>query len=220
MTEQELQMIVERVVARCVDGQAAAPACAPTACGEILAEASARHVHLTKEAVEALFGAGASLTKKKELSQKGEFLSEQRVTIVTAKGDLTHVAVLGPERPAVQVELSRTDCRVLGINAPVRLSGDLDGAADVYLIGPKGLYEAKGSTIVAKAHIHLPPDEAARRGLSNGQKVCVQVQGSRPVTFDDVEIRVKDSFTPAMHIDLDEANACGLGPKSRAVILK
>ena len=218
MTEQELQRIVERVVARCTEASAAQPCCAVSG-GEILAEASARHVHLTKEAVEALFGPGVSLVKKKDLSQKGEFLSEQRVTIVTAKGDLTHVAVLGPERSAVQVELSRTDCRALGINAPVNLSGDLTGAADVYLIGPKGLYEAKGSAIVAKAHIHLPPDEAARRGLHNGQKVCVQVQGSRPVTFDDVEIRVKDSFTPAMHIDLDEANACGLGPDSRAVIL-
>lgn len=216
MTEQELQAIVERVVARCV----AQPACcAPAAGGEILAEASARHVHLTKAAVEALFGPGMTLTKKKDLSQTGEFLSEQRVTIVTAKGCLTHVAVLGPERPAVQVELSRTDCRALGINAPVRLSGDLSGAADVYLVGPKGMLEAKGSAIVAKAHIHLPPQEAARRGLANGQKVCVQVQGSRPVTFDDVEIRVKDSFTPAMHIDLDEANACGLGPDSHAIIL-
>lgn len=218
MTEQELQRIVERVVARCTEASAAQP-CYAVSGGEILAEASARHVHLTKEAVEALFGPGVSLVKKKDLSQKGEFLSEQRVTIVTAKGDLTHVAVLGPERPAVQVELSRTDCRALGINAPVNLSGDLTGAADVYLIGPKGLYEARGSAIVAKAHIHLPPDEAARRGLHNGQKVCVQVQGSRPVTFDDVEIRVKESFTPAMHIDLDEANACGLGPDSRAVIL-
>ncbi len=218
MTQQEVQNLVAEVVTLCLQKQegqqqkCAAPS-------EILAEASARHVHLTREAVEALFGRGASLTKRKDLSQKGEFLSEQRVRVVTPKGELSNVAVLGPERSAVQVELSRSDCRTLGIQAPVRLSGDLSGAANVYLIGPNGMLQANGSAIVAKAHIHLPPDEAARRGLYDGQLVSVRMESSRPLTFEGIEVRVKESFTPALHIDLDEANACALDSQTRAVIL-
>lgn len=218
MTEQEIRSVVAAVVARY---------CAGTDSGaeslddprKIHAEASARHVHLTHEAVQALFGPDAVLVKKKDLSQGGEFLSEQRVRVVTNKGELAHVAVLGPERPAVQVELSRTDCRTLGIQPPVRLSGDLRDAADVYLIGPKGMIFAPGSAIIAKAHIHLPPAEAQRRGLHNGQQVRVRMETSRPLTFEGVEVRVKDTFTPELHLDLDEANACGLEGGSRGVIL-
>lgn len=222
MTEQEIRAIVTQVVAQYCQKQGTAPAQQAQACadgGEILAEASARHVHLTHQAVEALFGTGAALTKRKDLSQGGEFLSEQRVRVVTPKGELANVAVLGPERPAVQVELSRSDCRVLGIQAPVRLSGDLSGAADVYIIGPKGMIQANGSAIIAKSHIHLPPDEAKRRGLHNGQLVRVRMESGRPLTFEGVEVRVRDTFTPAFHIDLDEANACGLDGQTRAFIL-
>lgn len=212
MTPQEIQAIVARVIANYI------PA-AQQSFGEIMTEMSARHVHLTHQAVETLFGPGAQLTKRRDLSQGGEFLSEQRVRLVTAKGEFANVAVLGPERPAVQVELSRSDCRVLGINAPVNLSGNLDGAADVYIIGPRGILDARGSAIVAKSHIHLPPAEAQRRGLSSGQIVSVQMRGGRPLTFEEVEVRVRDTFTPAFHIDLDEANACGLDDQTTAVIL-
>ena len=120
-------------------------------------EASARHVHLTEEAVPRLFGEGAKLTPKRELSQPGQFLSEERVTVITPKGRIEKVAVLGPPRDAIQTELSAADCRVLGIEAPLRMSGDLEGAADVYLLGPVGMVEAKGSAIVAQSHIHMLP---------------------------------------------------------------
>ena len=185
MTQQEIQSIVAQVVTRCLQKQEG-PQQMCAVWNEIPAEASARHVHLTRESVEALFGKGAALTKRRDLSQKGEFLSEQRVRVVTPKGELSNVAVLGPERSAVQVELSRSDCRVLGIQAPVRLSGNLSGAADVYLIGPNGMVQADGSAIVAKAHIHLPPDEAVRRGLHDGQLVSVRMESSRPLTFEGI----------------------------------
>lgn len=213
MTQQEIQAVVAQVVAKYVE-----PA-GPVNHGEILAEVSARHVHLTHPAVELLFGPGARLTKRRDLSQGGEFLSEQRVRLVTAKGEFSNVAVLGPERPAVQVELSRSDCRALGIHAPVNLSGNLNGAADVYIIGPCGILDAKGSAIVAKSHIHLPPAEAQRRGLTDGQMVSVRIRSGRPLTFEGVEVRVRDTFTPAFHIDSDEANACGLDDKAVATIL-
>ena len=173
-------------------------------------EVSARHVHLTQEAVEKLFGKGHKLTKKRDLSQPGEFLAEERVKIVTSKGEFANVAVLGPARPAVQVELSMTDCKTLGIKAPVNLSGDLNGAADVVLFSAAGMVEAKASAIVAKAHIHMTPKDAQAYGVHDGQKVRVHLGSPRPITIDDVIIRVKDSFALAMHIDFDEANAAAV----------
>ena len=195
---------------------AAPPPLAPT--GEIPVEPSARHVHLTRDALEKLFGKGAALTQKRTLSQPGEFLCEQRVNLVTAKGVIENVAVLGPVRGAVQAELSRTDCHALGINAPVRLSGDLRGGADVLLIGPAGIYDAKSAAIVAQAHIHMTTDDAARFGVQNGQAVAVRIQTARPVTFEQVIVRVNPNFALAMHIDFDEANACALEPENAAAI--
>lgn len=177
---------------------------------DVPVEVSARHVHLTREAVERLFGSGASLTPKRPLSQPGQYLCEQRVSIVTEKGRLDNVAVLGPVRSAVQTELSATDCRSLGIKAPLRMSGDLEGAADVYLVGPKGMVEAKGSAIVAKAHIHLPPADAEKAGLRDGQTVAVTLPGERSVTLNNIVCRVSPTAGLAMHIDFDEANACML----------
>ena len=181
-------------------------------------EVSARHVHLTQEAVERLFGPGYRLTPKRELSQHGEFLSGERVKIVTAKGEFSHVAVLGPVRSAVQVELSMTDCKLLGVRAPVNLSGNLEGAADVLLIGPCGIYHADRSAIVAKAHIHMTAQDAASHGVRDGQAVRVQVRSPRPVTLDDVIIRVRDTFDLAMHIDFDEANATAVSGDTTCVI--
>lgn len=185
---------------------------------DIPVEASARHVHLTGEAVQALFGAGARLTPKRPLSQPGQFLSEERVRIVTPKGELAHVAVLGPERSAVQVELSATDARALGLQAPVRLSGDLRDAADVYLIGPNGMLAAPGSAIIAQPHIHITPPDAARIQVQDGQIVSVSLKGARPLTLDGVAVRVSSQAGLAMHIDWDEANACLLAPSSSARI--
>lgn len=209
ISEGEIRELVQRVLAQC--GGMDLPGAPCPGGREFLIEASARHVHLTTQAVEALFGPGARLTKKRDLSQPGEFLSDQRVKLVTPKGEIANVAVLGPERGAVQVELSLTDARGLGVAAPVNLSGDLTGAGDVYLVGDHGMIAAPGSVIAAKAHIHMTPADAARLGVKDGDLVRVRARTSRPVTFDQVVVRVKGSFALAMHIDFDEANGCGLG---------
>lgn len=215
MNEKEIREIVAQVLANCSGGRD----CVPAPAGAIPVEASARHIHLTAEATEKLFGEGAQLVSKRALSQPGEFLSEQRVRIVTCKGEIANVAVLGPCRSTVQVELSLTDCRTLGIDAPINLSGDLEGAADVLLIGDKGIYEAKGSAIAARAHVHLNPDSAKAYGVTDGQQVNVRVEGRRTVTFEGIPVRVKSTFSPALHIDFDEANACALDKNSKAFIV-
>lgn len=186
---------------------------------KILIEASGAHVHLTAEAIEALFGKGAALKKRRDLSQPGEYLSEQRVKLVTKDGCVENVAVLGPPRTAVQVELSRTDCRRLGLKAPVNLSGNLEGASDVMMIGTHGEIRADGSVIVARNHIHMRPQDALEYGVSDEQKVRVEIESDRKVIFEDVPVRVKESFAPAMHIDFDEANACGYRVGTEAFIL-
>ena len=185
---------------------------------KILVETSARHIHLTQEAVEALFGAGHTLTKKKDLSQPGQFACEEKVTVVNKCVDkrtgaevektLT-MSVLGPVRPETQVEVSFTDARTLGVSAPVRESGDVAGTPGAKLGGPAGEYVIDHGIIVAKRHIHLTPENAADLGVENGQivKVLVDTGAGRKTMFDDVVIRVKSSFAPAMHIDTDECNA-------------
>lgn len=170
-------------------------------------EASGRHVHVTAQEAQALFG--HSLTPKHPLSQPGQFLCEERVTIRTPKGEFRNVAVLGPERPEGQVEISLTDAVTLGLAAPVRLSGDVAGTPGVDLIGPLGQVRLNQGVIVARRHIHLPPEDAARRGLRNGDSVKLKVFGDRPVIFEEVSVRVSPSFAPAVHLDFDEANACG-----------
>lgn len=202
MDNRQLQEIVSRVAAVCMEQMSGE---LPL---EFPVEISARHVHLTEEAVEQLFGPGAKLTPKRPLSQPGQFLSEERVMLVTPKGIIEKVAVLGPVRPAVQVELSATDCRTLGIDAPLRMSGDLQGAGDVLIVGPNGVYDARGSVIVAQAHIHLPSSDAAKNGIQNGQRVAVTLHGAREVTLENVICRVSGQAGIAMHIDFDEANAC------------
>jgi len=212
-SEKEIRDIIASVVSESLQGAKCA-AQSNNSCEAnklpVPVEVSARHVHLTQEAVECLFGKGHKLTKKRDLSQPGEFLAEERVKIVTNKGEFANVAVLGPARPAVQVELSMTDCKTLGIKAPVNLSGDLNGAADVVLFSAGGVYKADHSAIVAKAHIHMTPKDAKNYGVHDGQKVRVHLDSPRPITIDDVIIRVKDSFALAMHIDFDEANAAAV----------
>jgi propanediol utilization protein len=209
MDEKQLRALVTSILAELPSGGEGsgadnfAPKTAP-----IPLEASARHVHLTTEAIESLFGKGAALTMKRSLSQPGEFLSEERVKLVTPKGELPGVAVLGPARKAVQAELSLTDCRALGLNAPINLSGDLTGAADVLIVGPAGHIDAKGCVIAARNHIHMTPADAARYGVSNGAYVQAATDTARPVTFGNVAVRVSADFALAMHIDFDEANAC------------
>lgn len=174
---------------------------------KILVETSARHIHLTAEAVEILFGAGHTLTKKKDLSQPGQFACEEKVEVVGPKSSLK-MSVLGPVRPENQVELSFTDARTLGVSAPVRESGDVDGTPGILLKGPAGELNIEKGVIIAKRHIHFTPEDAASLGVSDKEIVKVKIEGTgRAIVFDDVVIRVKPTFATAMHIDTDECNA-------------
>lgn len=170
-------------------------------------EASARHVHLTAQAAQTLFGHG--LTPQRPLSQPGQFVCQERVTLVGEKGELRHVAVLGPERPECQVELSMTDCVTLGVAAPVRLSGHIAGTPGLELRTDRGALRLSTGVIVAKRHIHMTPQDAEARGVKNGQIVALRTLTRRPVVFQDVELRVSDKFATYAHLDFDEANACG-----------
>lgn len=179
---------------------------------KVLVETSARHVHVTAEQVEILFGKDAKLTKKKDLSQPGQFASEQRVTVVGPRNSIPNVVILGPERPAAQVEVSMTDARMLGIAAPIRESGDIAGSPGCKLVGPCGEIELEEGVIVAKRHIHMTPEDAERIGVENGQIVSVKVNTpERSLIFGDVVVRVSPKFSLAMHIDTDESNAANAG---------
>ena len=173
---------------------------------KILIETSARHIHLSREHVEILFGAGYQLTKKKDLSQPGQFACEEKVTVVGEKGSLK-ASILGPERSASQVEVSLTDARSIGVKAPIRESGDVAGSGACKLVGPCGEVELTEGVIAAKRHIHLTPAAAEEFGVADKQIVKVKTNGLRPLIFDDVVVRVNANFAPAMHIDTDEANA-------------
>lgn len=189
---------------------------------EVLVEISARHVHLTQEDLETLFGKGYELTVKKELSQPGQFASNERVRVIGSKGEFPAVSILGPVRKATQVEISLTDARSIGVNAPVRESGDVAGSGACRLVGPAGEIEISEGVIAAKRHIHATVADAERMGLENGQIVSVEIPTSneRSLVFGDVVVRVSDSYALAMHIDTDEANAAGMAPNSIGKIIK
>ena len=178
---------------------------------KILVETSARHVHLTQEAVEILFGAGHELTNKKDLSQPGQFACEEKVTVIGPKGAIK-ASVLGPTRPANQVELSFTDARTVGLVAPIRESGDVAGTPGCTLEGPCGKIDIAEGVMIAKRHIHMLPEEAEALGVADKEIVSVKVDTTRPVIFGDVVVRVSPKFALAMHIDTDESNAaCAAG---------
>lgn len=180
---------------------------------KVLVETSARHVHLTEEHIAILFGEGATLTFKKELSQPGQFACEERVTVVGPKKSIPNVIILGPARKASQVEVSLTDARTLGIAAPIRESGDVAGSAPCKLIGPCGEVDLAEGVIAAKRHIHFTPEDAKNFGVVDKQIVSVKITNpDRSTVFGDVVVRVSEKFAPAMHIDTDEANAaCAFG---------
>lgn len=170
-------------------------------------EASARHVHLTTQQAVSLFGHG--LTEKRPLSQPGQFLSEERVTLVGPKGQFSNVAVLGPERKEAQVEISLTDGRLLGIDPPIRLSGDVKNTPGITLEGPRGRVVLAYGVIAAQRHIHLDPESAQRFSVRDRQVVKLKSLTRRPVIWEDVVVRVSAGFAPYAHLDFDEANACG-----------
>lgn len=188
---QNLEMLVEAVVGRLF----------------IPLEASGRHVHVTKEQAQTLFGHG--LTPKRPLSQPGQFLANERVTVVGPRGQFENVAVLGPERKEAQVEISLTDGRTLGIEPPVRLSGNVMGSPGAALVGPKGQIALSQGVIAAQRHIHMTPEDAARFHVTDKQTVSLKTFTDRPVVLEDVQVRVSRDFATFAHLDYDEANACG-----------
>ena len=191
MENRQLQAVVDKVLSRLF----------------IELEASGRHVHVTKEQAKTLFG--HELTPKRPLSQPGQYLANERVTVVGPKGEFQNVAVLGPERKEAQVEISLTDGRSLGIQPPVRLSGDVKGSPGAVLMGPSGRITLDRGVIAAQRHIHMRPETAKAMGVKNGQTVRLQVYTARPLIFDDVAVRVSPDFADYVHLDYDEANACG-----------
>ena len=170
-------------------------------------EASGRHVHVTKEQAQILFG--HSLTPDRELSQPGQYLSKERVTVVGPKGKFENVAVLGPERKGAQVEISLTDARTMGLKPPVRLSGDTVNSPGCTLIGPCGSVTLQEGVIAAQRHIHLTPQAGERFGVKDKQVVKLQTFTARPAVWENVVVRISPDFAPAVHLDYDEANACG-----------
>lgn len=191
MNGQELNALVETVVGRLF----------------VELEASGRHVHVTKEQAQTLFG--HSLTPERPLSQPGQYLAKERVTVVGPKGEFRNVAVLGPERKEAQIEVSLTDGRTLGVEPPVRVSGDVSRSPGAVLVGEKGRVELKQGIIAAQRHIHLTPEDAARFGVKDKQMVKLQTYTARPVVFGDTAVRVSPDFASYVHLDYDEANACG-----------
>ncbi len=188
---------------------------------KILVETSARHVHLTEADMETLLGKGQTLTVKKMLSQPGQFASNERINLVGPKGAINNVLILGPTRPATQVEISLTDARALGISVPVRESGDIAGSGALKLVGPAGEVEITEGAIAAKRHMHLDPATAEELGVSDKQIVSAKIcTADRSLVFGDVVVRVNPNFAPAIHIDTDEANAAGCSGEVYAEIIK
>lgn len=179
-------------------------------------EASGRHVHLTAEVAQTLFGHG--LTPARSLSQPGQFVAAERVSLVTPKGRLDRVAVLGPVRRDCQVELSKTDCVVLGLDAPVRLSGDIRNTPGIILETDKCRVTLQNGILIAQRHVHMTPEDAAARGLKNGDTVRLRALTARPLVFDAVAVRVSPAFRTFAHLDFDEANACGFRAGDLGVI--
>lgn len=170
-------------------------------------EASGRHVHLTKTQAMELFG--HELTPKRPLSQPGQFLANERLTVIGPKGEFRNVAVLGPERKEAQVEISLTDARVLGIEAPIRISGDVRQTPGAILQTDRSRVQLQQGCLVAQRHIHLTPEDAKRFGVRDKQIVKLQTFTARPLIFEDVAVRVRPDFASYVHLDYDEANACG-----------
>ena len=187
---------------------------------KVMVETSARHAHVSEADLKVLFGEDAQLTVKKMLSQPGQFASEQKVEVVGPKGSLK-MSILGPTRPETQVELAMTDARKIGITAPIRESGCLEGTPGCKIIGPKGEVEISKGVIIAQRHVHTTPEIAEQNGLKDKQIVSVKLDyNGRALVFGDVVVRVSEKYAHAMHIDTDESNAAGLsGTVDREILL-
>lgn len=188
--------------------------------GYIEVEASGRHVHLSREVIDHLFGKDYQLTNLKALSQPGQFVSKERVTLIGPKGQLSNVVILGPEREKSQIEVSKTDAKILGIDAPIKESGKIQGTAAVEMsANGKTLYLNEG-VLVAERHIHMSTEDAKNLSLKDGESVDIELDTDRPMIFKNVKLRVSDNYDTYMHIDYDEANACNLPVRTLGLILK
>lgn len=188
---------------------------------QVLVETSARHIHVTQEVLETLFGKGHELTKKKDLSQPGQFACEERIQVIGSKGSFPAVSILGPVRPETQVELSASDARSIGVVAPCRESGDIAGSGACKLVGPAGEVEITEGVIVAKRHIHATPEDAEKFGIKDKEIVSVKIESDgRSLVFGDVVVRVSPKYALAMHIDTDESNAAFVKPGMMGEIVK
>lgn len=210
MNENAIEDIIKKVLTQLGTAPAASNACTaakPNTCDIIPVELSARHVHLSEQDALELFG--GPLTKVRDLSQPGQFLCKERVRLIGPKGVMDNVAVLGPARSNSQVEVSKTDARMLGVDAPVRESGDVTGTPGIILASQKGIVGLEEGVIVARRHIHMTHADAEKFGVADKDLVSVHIESDRPVVLEDVLIRVSDKFKLAMHIDLDEGNGSG-----------
>ena len=187
---------------------------------KIIVETSARHVHVTDEDLKVLLGEGKELTVRNMLSQPGQFASYERVNLVGPKSSINNVLILGPTRSKTQVEISLTDARKLGVTALIRESGDVAGTEGIKIVGPAGELDITEGVIAAKRHLHLDTATAEEMGLQDKEIVSVKVEGERGLTFDEVVVRVSDKFSPAVHLDTDEANAAGLSGEVYGEIIK
>ena len=188
--------------------------------GAIPVGVSNRHVHLSDGDLEKLFGAGYELTKLKDLSQPGQFACKETVTVCGPKGAIEKVRILGPVRKASQIEILAGDCFKLGVKAPVKLSGDLEGTPGITLVGPKGSVQTKNGVMIAQRHIHMLPSDAERFGVHDGESVCLEVDGVRGGILKNTVIRVTDQSGLECHLDMEEANAMGLGSSSTVRIVR
>jgi len=185
----------------------------------IIIEGSGRHIHVSQDVLEALFGKGYELEVKKYLSQPGEFATNSRVDVTGPRGTIKGVTILGPCRPATQVELSYTDARIVGLACPLRESGNLAGSAACTLTGPVGSVDLPEGAIIAKRHIHLIPEDAEKFGVVDKQIVKVKTEGDRAIIFDEVVCRVSPKYASYMHIDYDEMNAAGLSGETTGQVI-
>ena len=212
MDERQISEIIEQVLKEYRDKT---PNTSNNGIGDIPIGVSNRHIHLTQEHLDILFGPGYQLTKLKDLSQPGQFACKEQLKAIEG------VRVLGPLRKKSQVEISKTDSFVLKVNPPVRESGDVIGSAPITIVGPKGIVELKEGCIIANRHIHMSPSDASRYGVKDGDYVAVDTVGKgKRTTLWDVQIRVSDKFILEMHLDTDDANACGIGNGDKVKLIK
>lgn len=187
---------------------------------KVLTEISARHIHLAQADLEKLFGEGYELTPVNALSQPGEFSAQETLTVVGSKRNLEKVRIIGPIRKQTQIEISKTDSYFLGMEVPLRISGDLEGTPGVTLIGPRGQVKLNQGVIVAKRHLHIQTQDAEIARLKTGDVIKLKIEGERGLVFDNIAVRVNDNYATSVHLDTDEGNAAGINKQTEAEIIK